>query len=185
MQRRAFLSSSVLVPLAGCTGNSPVGGSTEDLLSDKLPSEGVYEFRKQVDYEVIQITADRLKIRDSVEYNNPEQATIKEWNPGEDKKIVVSTFSVENLSDEELDYPRWDEFVLVTPDEEIEPVLETPDGTSVEEFEEPFVSWPRSSGLRENYQRGWDAVYVAPEQKARNYAVKWTLPENPIYWRKK
>jgi len=179
MNRRQYLSAVSLPALAGCLGNT----SSSDPLSDQLPEDGVYNLDEWAEYEVILIKASGIKVRDSVEYKNTEEATIKTWDPGEERSIIVVSFWVENLSNDSLEYPSWEEFELVTPEKSHTPVLETPDGSSVDQIRDPHVSWVESEGLSADYSRGWSGVYVASTSPTENLAVRWTLPDDPIYWR--
>lgn len=181
MKRRALLGAIGAATLAGCTSKGSGDQEDRDELADVLEGESVHDLRSEVTYDVVLIQANRLEVADVVEYRHPKDAEIKTWDPGEDMAIVVAGHWVMNLSNESIDYPKWDQFWLVSPEGTHEPRLETPGGVSVDEIRDPSVSWPESEGLQADYSRGWNSVYVAP--KHDHYALKWTYPEEPIYWR--
>ncbi len=186
-----MLAAIGTVAIAGCLSETSSddpeptndSGETTDLLSSELPDSRVYSIDERAEYDSVLIKAWSLESRDTVEYKDTDAAEIKTWDPGNDRSIVVADLRVENLSDDRLEYPRWDQFELVTPGGSVAPVLETPDGVSVEKIRDPHVSWTDSSGLRADYTRGWTAVYNAPAYEVSNYAVKWTYPDDPIFWR--
>lgn len=184
MNRRALLGAIGTVAVAGCLGSANESmGEPVDSLSDKLPDDRIYDFNEPAEYDVVLIQARSFNWDSSVRYTDHESADIKKWDPGEGMNVVVAGLYVENLSNEQLSYPSWDEFKLVTVEGEHDPVLETPDGTSVDNIRDPHVSWPGSSGLRASYKRGWNNVFAAPAYDIENYAIKWDHPEDPIYWR--
>lgn len=204
MHRREFLAGCTLL-LSGCsevrssifeetktssegdTDKPPEEGpqtTAEQSNIQNLPPEQTHGYDEWVRYNDIRLKARRIDAYDSIEYNNPETATIEEWNPGPDRQIVVPWYRVENLGTEELAYPTWENFHLVTPDEILEPIVEAPDGTSLEEVtsESAMIHWIESEGLDGNYERGWTGVFDAPKEDLTNFASKWTRPEEPVYW---
>lgn len=180
MRRRGFLSigGAVTASFAGCI--STMSGSSEERVD--VSEYQSYEFGEIVRYDVVQIQAEDLWVRDSVEYRNPEEARIKEWDPGEDKSIVGVDYHAENLSNEELQWPSWKYFALLTPNNEYHPVVETPDGISVEEIRDPHVSWVKTEGLGTKYPQGWSSVYVAEKLSKESYVPKWDRPVPPVVW---
>lgn len=186
VKRRAMLTAIGTVAVAGCSASGDFGKdgntSTEGVLAD-VPDDKVLSMGESTEYDAILMEATRLKSRSSVEYTNREEEEIKTWDPGDGLEIFVAGLRAENLSNDRLEYPTWDQFQLVTTEGTVDPILKTPDGTSVDEIREPMVSWPGSTGVRAGTHSGWDNVYVAPTSETGRYAVKWVRQEGPIYWR--
>jgi len=186
MNRRQYLGlvgAGLVTATAGCANalTGPPGDSSELDLPDDAT---VYAMRDNAKHDSVRVNVWRIRTRNKVEYNNPEEGTIKTWNPGDSRMLVIADIDAENLSNEEKTFPRWRSFKLSTPEETVKPVVETPDGTSVEEIESPQVVWPESNGISPNYKRGWSAVYDAPRADVSDVAVKWVAPDgDTIFWR--
>lgn len=177
MDRRSLLATIAATGVAGCTNSTPNTGTELD-----LPEENVYSLGEEAQHEVALLNTRRMKIHSQVEYTDRDSAEIATWNPGEDKNIVFTDYWVENLSNGDIDWPDWANFKLTHPEGVSEPIIELPGGESVEEIRDETVSWPESTGLRSDYERGWSGVYVAPSVGGDSYAAKWTRPEQPFYW---
>lgn len=153
-----------------------------------LPRDRVHAIDENVNHDSVLVKTTYISVVNEVKYNNPEKGSIETWNPGQGYMLAFAKFWAENLSDDKKDYPHWESFQLVTPASVEKPVVETPDGTSVEEIRSgehtPVVTWPESSGIRTNYDRGWTGVYTIQDADYTNVAVKWNRPDSePVYWR--
>lgn len=185
MNRRQYLGlagTGIATATAGCT-NSLTSSSGDSSALDLPDDATVYAINEKVTRDSVEVWVNGIEMRDEVEYNNPEEGSIKKWNPGESRMLVFVDFWARNLSDEKKTFPRWRAFKLLTPEETHDPIVETPDGTEVEEIESPHVSWVESNGISANYKRGWSAVYEVPKVDATDVAVKWAPPfGNPVFW---
>lgn len=180
MRRRAFLAgiagASACATTAGCLGVT--GASRADLGLDDGPVLSVGKWTK---HEGVRIRAESIQAFDSIEYTDTDAGEIRTFEE-DDTKIVVVEFRAENLTDDEKEYPAWDNFRLQTPEEEAVPRTMIA-GVSVEQIRDPVVVWPTSSGIRADYSRGWHAVFLPDAAPKYNYAVAWNGPGGPVYWR--
>lgn len=184
MDRREFLAGlggGLAVTTAGCLSQESASSSRD------LPSQRTHKLNDWVTHESVRVAMTRIGWAHSANYHDRDAGSIETWNPGDGRMIVVADFKAEALGDEEKPIPRWDNFSLTTPGETVAPTLETPDGTSVQEFTEngdlPVPINVDAAGVSPDFTLFWSAVFEVPRVELSSLATKWSVPESqPIYW---
>lgn len=174
MRRRAFMAASASVLLAGCSGRALPGISEDTEIDERIAGFGAVSHGSAV-FDLLS-----LYVTPEVEFVNDAE-TIDTWGP-DGESIVVAVVMVENLSDEMIDFPTYEQFELDVAGEVYAPISELPIGVDVGDIRDPTISDSSQEGVWANGQDVWDVVFQAPVDAIDELTLRWTRSDATISW---
>jgi hypothetical protein len=188
MQRRAFLSSSVLVPLAGCTGSSE--NSTPDENSDQEANNQREESVEDDAYAQIgvnqttstglAISVQKLELANSIELSSGDVLEHPE------EIFVLAKLSATNEAEEPQDLPTTREIALVTGDSQYNNLREEAfieDGIEIKDPVDGSFYTGQTEAHPQVSSEGW-FVFQVPREVS-SVEVAWsreTIESETLYW---